>query len=304
MRRGVFYVAFGWPYLLLALESAKSIRRTNPGLPIAVATNPRFFHALGNPQRQTVDHWLEIDLEPEQNRLVKTSADVYSPFEQTLMLDADTFVVASVLPMFDWLSRFDVALKLNEARLGSAGNIEKGRSPVLDGSVTVDDLPHWNGAVCLFRKSRASREFFATWAQRFELWESPYDQVSLVDAVFLSSARVLSFDYRWNSPMKSFRNAKKGADAVIVHYGSDIPNEILHGVRRAASSLDGERDQALEDVNEFIATRERARLAKNRFLESAKRPHTTEAHTKARSKSLSALALFRYAQSRLRRTGR
>lgn len=275
LRKGVFYVAFGWPYLLLALESARSVRRVNPGLPVAIATGPRYHDCLTNDQKALADHWLDIDLPPEQNRLVKTSADIYSPFDQTLMLDADTLAVADLAPMFNWLAHFDVAFKLNEARLGSAGNVDKGRSPVLDGSATVDDLPHWNGAVCLFRKSAASREFFATWNSRFRYWESPFDQVSLVDAIFLSSARVLSFDYRWNSPMKSFRNEKKAGDVVIVHYGSDIPSEVVAAARLDGSRLSNDREEAHQVLERFLSERVAARVAKDRFLEDAKRPRTT-----------------------------
>lgn len=270
MRRGVFYVAFGWPYLLLSLESVRSLRRVSPWLPVAIATAPRFADALTDDQRSLADHWLEIDLPSEQNRLVKTAADRHSPFDLTLMLDADTLVTANPTPMFDWVTHFDVAFKLNESRLGSAGNLEKGRSPVLDGSVTVDDLPHWNGAVCVFRKSPASREFFATWNDRFRYWTSPFDQIALVDAIFLSPARVLSFDYRWNSPMKSFRNPKKAGDVVIVHYGSDIPPEVVAAVRRDASQLMLSRDEAHREVEGFLSGRAEARQAKNLFLAEAK----------------------------------
>lgn len=297
MEMGVFYVAFGWPYLLLALESARSVRRANPAMPVAIATAPALHEGLCDEQRATADHWIKIDLPPARNRLVKTSADIHSPFERTLMLDADTLVVADITPMFDWLRHFDVAFKLNEARLGSAGNVAKGRSPVLEGSVTVDDLPHWNGAVCLFRRSAASREFFATWSSRFEHWGSPFDQVSLVDAIFLSSARVLSFDYRWNSPTKSYRNPKKSADVVVLHYGSDIPSEVVAAARRDGSRLREDREQAKLELERFLSDRALAREAKNRFLSESKqqrgegdRVATPEGIT---SRTLAAFSRFR-----------
>ena len=266
---GVLYVAFGWPYLLLALESMRTVRANCPGLQIATVSSPDLIASLPEDLLELSDTWEAVDIPTDENRQVKTCADLHSPFGRTVMLDADTMVVQDLRPMFDWLDHFDIGFKLNDVRLGSAGNIEKGNMPVLDGRWRVDDLPHWNGAVCLFRSSPATREFFDLWNRRFDEIGSKYDQVSLVDALFLSAARLLSFDYRWNSPMKSFRNARKSDDVVIVHYGSDIPDHVLASARRDASRLDGSASSAATELEEFIATRAAARSEKNARLGKA-----------------------------------
>lgn len=263
------FVAFGWPYLLLALQSMRSIRATNPGLSIAVTTSPDLIDRLPPALQGLADEWLPIDLPASKNRSVKTSADLHSPFDRTLMLDADTFVVRDLASMFDWLDHFDIGFKLNDARLGSAGNVEKGSSPVLGGRWTVDDLPHWNGAVCLFRRSDATRRFFELWNQRFNAIGSAYDQVSLVDALFLSPVRLISLDYRWNSPMKSYRNPRRVEDVVIVHYGSDIPDDIIEGARRDAELLASDPRPRL-DLEALLVERSQARVLKNAHLASQK----------------------------------
>lgn len=268
--RGVLFVAFGWPYLLLALQSARSIRATNPGLSIAVVTSPDVLSRLPSDLRSEADIWQSIDIPASKNRSVKTSADLHSPFDRTIMLDADTFVVRDLSSMFDWLDHFDVGFKLNEARLGSAGNAAKGSSAVLDGRWTVDDLPHWNGAVCVFRRSSGTRRFFELWNQRFDTIGSAYDQVSLVDAIFLSPVKLLSFDYRWNSPMKSYRNPRRGEDVSIVHYGSDIPNEIVEGARRDAELI-GPDLHPRNELERFLSERAQARAIKEAYLSSRKR---------------------------------
>lgn len=262
---GVLLVAFGWPYVLLALQSVRSIRRVNPGLPVAVITSPDHFGLLPESLRELVDEWRIVDIAAEENRLVKTSADLQTPFERTLMIDCDTFVAKDLTPMFDWLDHFDVGFKLNDMRLGAAGNTEKGLAPVLGGRWRVDDLPHWNGAVCLFRRSEATRDFFSRWNSGFVALASPYDQVSLVDALFTTSARLISFDYRWNSPMKSYRNPRRGDDVVIVHYGSDIPDEVIDGARRDGALL-GPDPAALRELEAFLRERAAARLRKNAYL--------------------------------------
>lgn len=262
---GVLFVAFGWPYVLLALQSVRSIRRLNPMVPVAIVTSPDHFDALPASLRGLVEEWRIVDLRSSENRLAKTSADLHTPFERTLMLDCDTFVAGDLTPMFDWLEYFDVGLKLNDMRLGAAGNTEKGLSPVLGGRWRVDDLPHWNGAVCLFRRSEATREFFSIWNTRFVELASPYDQVSLVDAIFTTSARLISFDYRWNSPMKSYRNPRRGGDVVIVHYGSDIPEDVIDGARRDAVLL-GSDSTAGTELEAFLTDRAAARARKNAHL--------------------------------------
>lgn len=268
--RGVLFVAFGWPYLLLALQSMRSIRETNPGLRIAVTTSPGLHARLPTDLKNLADIWQPVDLPASRNRSVKTSADLHSPFERTVMIDADTFVVRDLSPMFDWLDHFDVGFKMNDARLGSAGNVAKGASPVLDGRWKVDDLPHWNGAVCLFRRSDATRRFFELWNQRFDEMGSVYDQVSLVDALFLSPVRLISFDYRWNSPMKSYRNSRRGEDVVLVHYGSDIPSDIIEGARSDAEQLAPDL-RPKEELETFLRERAEARAVKNAHLASQKR---------------------------------
>ncbi len=266
---GVLYVAFGWPYLLLALESMRTVRASCPGLPIATVSSPDLIASLPDDLMKLSDSWETVDIPTDENRQVKTCADLHSPFGRTVMLDADTIVVQDLRPMFDWLDHFDVGFKLNDARLGSAGNIDKGNMPVLDGRWRVDDLPHWNGAVCLFRSSPATREFFDLWNRCFDEIGSKYDQLSLVDALFLSPARLLSFDYRWNSPMRSFRNARKSDDVVIVHYGSDIPDHVLASARRDASRIDSDESPAMAELEAFIATRAAARSEKNARLRKA-----------------------------------
>jgi hypothetical protein len=268
-KSGVLYVAFGWPYLLLALESMRSVRASCPGLPIATVSSPDLIASLPDDLLKLSDSWEAVDVTADENRQVKTAADLHSPFDRTVMLDADTLVVKDLRSMFDWLDHFDIGFKLNDARLGSAGNAEKGNAPVLGGRWRVDDLPHWNGAVCLFRSTPATRAFFELWRRRFNEIGSRFDQVSLVDALFLSSTRVLSFDYRWNSPMKSYRNARKGSDVVIVHYGSDIPDAVLASARRDAARIDSDESPATAELEAFLATRAAARSEKNARLGKA-----------------------------------
>lgn len=267
--RGVLFVAFGWPYLLLALQSLRSVRETNPDLRVAVITSPDLHAQLPTDLKDLADFWQPVDLPSEKNRSVKTSADLHSPFERTVMIDADAFVVRDLSPMFDWLDYFDIGFKMNDARLGSAGNVAKGASPVLGGRWTVDDLPHWNGAVCLFRRSDATRRFFEIWNRRFDEIGSAYDQVSLVDALFLSPVRLISFDYRWNSPMKSYRNPRRGKDVVIVHYGSDIPAPIIENARKDAERLAPD-PRPKDELDAFLRERAEARAVKDAHLASQK----------------------------------
>jgi hypothetical protein len=99
MVEGVLYIARGDRYVEAAVQSAQSVRRAMPGVPIAIATDgaaPAGF-----------DQAIAID-EPDGYR-AKILGVLGSPFDRTLVLDVDTYAVADVSDVFRVLDAFDVA---------------------------------------------------------------------------------------------------------------------------------------------------------------------------------------------------
>jgi hypothetical protein len=98
----VLYVVVGTRevYAEAALRSAGSLKRVMPDIPIAVATN----RAISGP----FDH--HVPIESDDGYQAKILGMLKTPFERTVMLDVDTYVLADLSEMFELLDRFDMAL--------------------------------------------------------------------------------------------------------------------------------------------------------------------------------------------------
>src|SRR5882672_12400818 len=99
MAEGVLYVARGDRYVEAAVRSAQSVRRVNPGLPLAIATD--------GPAPDGFEH--TIPLTESDGYRAKIVGMLASPFDRTLLLDADTYAVGDIGDAFRILDAFDVA---------------------------------------------------------------------------------------------------------------------------------------------------------------------------------------------------
>ena len=99
MAEGVLYIARGDRYVEAAVQSAQSVRRVNPGIPIAIATD--------GPAPAEFDE--AIALTEADGYRAKILGMIASPFDRTLMLDVDTYVVGEISEVFGILDAFDVA---------------------------------------------------------------------------------------------------------------------------------------------------------------------------------------------------
>lgn len=222
---GVVYVAFGRPYLAMALHSIRSLRAKNGDLPVFLITNiPVTIAELPlDPAKDTLH---VMDMDQSRNRDIKTSVYALVPFERTAFIDCDTVILGDLTDGFRFLDYFDLALRLNpypQTRKGKA-DIE-----ILDG-LAVGDCPHWNSGVVFFRKSDLSAAFFKAWVRNFKELANPYDQVSLVRTIFQEKARVLSLDARWNATDPFLQRARWRKRTKIFHYATNISDKLVHDV--------------------------------------------------------------------------
>ena len=105
----VLVVGHGFKLVVVATNCARSIRRTNPGMPIRLVTNaPK---AWAEPLRRKFD-LLEFRDELEaNNRAAKLAAFNWSSTERVLYLDADAEVCGDLLPAFRMLDAATVLLR-------------------------------------------------------------------------------------------------------------------------------------------------------------------------------------------------
>ena len=227
---GCIYVAFGRPYLVQALNSLRSLRRYSPDIPVCILTNvkagpPEEFE----PWNAAADVWLHVDAADDKNRYYKTDLPRYTPFSRTLFLDCDTEILTDITPIFAFLDYWDIALCLKAE--GYMPLKEKGRQIVLDGSAAVFELPHWNSGVMLFAGNQRVSDFFQLWSQFYKSGATKYDQVSLVEALFRCSARILSLDARWNGG-RNWGASRPDQRRYVLHYMHDIDDELAENLMR------------------------------------------------------------------------
>jgi hypothetical protein len=106
--RGILYVATGQRFLAEAEISARSAKVVMPDVPIMLASDR---------DSDCPDFDIQIKIEnPEYSFMDKILALKETPFDKTIFLDTDTFVLADVTDLFNLLPRFDIAAAFEPAR--------------------------------------------------------------------------------------------------------------------------------------------------------------------------------------------
>ena len=257
MSVGVMYVAFGRPYLAMALVSIRSLRQTNPKMPIQVVTNVAPSPPDGLQEwRPGDDIWSFLDWGSEKNRQVKTQLNKFTAFDRTIFLDCDTIVMGPMAAATTLLDYWDVGLRLNPYPQTADG---KGDVDILKGQ-RVSALPHWNSGVVMFRNNAKTDVMFDLWHRLYKHYKIGFDQVALVEALFRSEVRLLSLGRRWNASDPFFNRGPWREETIIFHYGSNISNRLRQKILEHDRLL-SPRLQSGQDVTlNFIASHRRRKL--------------------------------------------
>ncbi len=114
----------------------------------------------------------------------------FSPYDRTIFLDTDTFVVSDVSELFEVLDRFDIAA----SQVSSDYNAKRLGVPA--------SFTEMNSGVIVYRKTPAVLALFEEWRRLFVQFEREYkwtwDQLSFRKAVYESDARVASLPVEYN----------------------------------------------------------------------------------------------------------
>lgn len=255
---GVVYLAFGGPYLAMAMLSRKTLRQSNPNWPACIITNvsptaPSGFEDWGGD-----DIWTYIEADTADNRLFKVGLYDHSPFDKTLFLDCDTLVTEDLSDALIYLNYFDAALKLKGG--GVTSSVANG--VMLDGQLDVGQSPHWNSGFIAFRKGAATEKLFRDWAAIYSVNAGQTgDQTSLAEAIFLGDCRVLSLDGRWNFTKHRIPAFKAPPGVKVVHYMSWVSKPVRRLLEAYAAML--ERPAA--ELSDFLKKRLAQRRSRGRF---------------------------------------
>ena len=164
--KGIVLISSGKQYSEEACRAAKQSKKYMPGIPVTLFTDtPVQCHAI--------DQFELIESKgPYANKLYFAGR---SPYERTLYLDTDAYVVADVSEVFDMLDRFDFLACHSPYR-------ESYRQPDVP-----ESFPEYNGGVFAYRRNDKTARMFANWIRIYE-----HDQEQKQDWVFPEGAKLFS----------------------------------------------------------------------------------------------------------------
>ncbi|TPE52664.1 putative nucleotide-diphospho-sugar transferase [Amaricoccus solimangrovi] len=222
--RGVIYVATGAAHIEAARDSARSVRRTNPDLGLAIFAD-------------SADVGPEFDIvEPVAGAHVRSKIDYLprTPFAETLYLDGDTRVLGDLGEMFRLLDRFAVAAA-HRVRDTDRVLRPKEYDPV------PSAFPEHNGGVLLYRASPEVIAFFETWREAYHRAGFVADQISFRRVLWESDLRVAVLPPRFNTRRYTWidRFLSRRPPPVILHANRFHPTKRGGPIRRRLEALLG-----------------------------------------------------------------
>jgi hypothetical protein len=218
--RGVLYVATGAAHAEAARASAASVRRTNPGLGVALFTD----QPVAGPEFDRV--------EPIASPHVRSKIDYMprTPFAETLYLDTDTRVLGDLGELFRLLERFELAL----AQRAHAPGLREGRPAV------PSSFPQANSGVLLYRASPAALAFLEDWRAAYAAAGFKVDQITLRELLWTSDIRFAVLPARFNTRRYTWLHHwfSGGPRPVILHTNRFHPSK-FGPVRARLDALTG-----------------------------------------------------------------
>ena len=223
--RGAIITGYGFEYLVMALNCARSIRETNPGLLTTLVTNVPVDAGI---LEGWFDRVIVRDEPSDRNRLVKTSILDHAAAERVLYVDADSEVVGDLDPAFRLLDRFDVVLRMQAVPVNKPFDL----APGVPGGV----FPHLHGGVFFLRSGEEAVAFLDHWQRRMVESGLARDQPALARTVYdLPDLRLVVLNAIWSADEWEAANLfnEKREQPRIRHYARPHLNRQVAGRLRA-----------------------------------------------------------------------
>ena len=199
---GVIYITSGAFHTAAAVSAARSVRETNPWLAVDLYTDEpnvdgpfdRVVAFSGGHRRSKVDY------------LAQTR------FRRTLYLDSDTRVIADLRPMFELLSRFDLAIAHAHAR-------NAGRQTEIWRQEIPEAFPQHNGGVILYRGEGKALKFMEDWSNAFHQAGFKWDQITLRELMWTSDLAIYVLPPEYNIRYRKYLDIWTDREAIpkIMH---------------------------------------------------------------------------------------
>jgi hypothetical protein len=254
-KKGVVYCATGsGAYLEAALISAIALRNLEPDLPITIIAESR------NLPTRSLSHYgistrnfgpgeLPEEHLPFLSRYLKTRLIHFSPYEETLLLDADILPHQPVRDLWAALDQGDVAMvkdRLPTVELCDHVGAEEKTYTLTQVAPTTTQ---YNSGVLLWRKNAATLELFEDWHQE---WQRFYkqDQLALVRSLHKTQTQVVDLPGTYNiSPIDSAPLIAAGQRIHLLHcWGGMVGSGEFRKIAQ------GHCPRAVETVEKLLAS--------------------------------------------------
>ena len=170
-KKGFITIAVGKYYRYLAKYLAISYRLNSDGnYPLAVVTDQKTKEL-----EKYFDHVIVTDDEINDGYLYKLKLYNYSPFEETIFIDADSFVIRDISFYWEFFkeSNFGV-FGINSTNYRGAKNFFNPEKVLAEFEVT--SIPKFNGGVYYFKKNEKAKKVFEdalALTERYDEFEMP-----------------------------------------------------------------------------------------------------------------------------------
>jgi hypothetical protein len=201
---GVIYLAFGYEYVVQAIQSACSLKSIHPELSITIATNIPLKQGIPSSisYNNTVigtklfDEVVYIKDTDGSNRNYKTSINTYSPYKKTLFLDSDTIIKDEIISGFKIFDYADLAALYRPTASGPMVDSWTGEIHVE--GLDIDTISSFYSGVIFFNTD-TTENFFDKWNEKYKLFGYKFDQFSFTHSIITSDIKFLPIPAAWNA---------------------------------------------------------------------------------------------------------
>jgi hypothetical protein len=248
----ILYLAFGYRYLVMAINSARSARQAGTSCHIKLITNLPLTQVVLDDEKP-FDEIVILNSTNRENRYSKIRILDFADGPVSLYLDCDTEVRYPLHRFAPVLSKFDIALRPILATQNEFEVIDKHTS-------TGMGLSNLNAGIMFIAHTPGARELFDLWGQYFFKMGFKNDQPSFLKAFIDSKARIFPLGIAWNAtplPELDLGFIRRSADDVkILHYRDpvfwpDVGPELAYAHGRAVLEFSERSRQLDTEVEEF-----------------------------------------------------
>lgn len=185
---GILYIASGEKYYNEAIRAISRTKKVMPSVPIALCTD----WSEGRYCKE-IDFYIELE-RPSYTFGDKVNNYYNSPFEKTIFLDTDTYLIDSVDVLFEMLDRFDV--------MAAHAPIEEDEIIILP-----DAFAEMNSGVIAYKKNERAKAMFDLYQSNYEECyqyytikynDVPPDQPSFRYAVYNTDVQFCFLPHEYN----------------------------------------------------------------------------------------------------------